>query len=54
MLDKASKILDFNLLELCLKGPESELERLDGMALSKAWPFGKNLERDGARTLVLP
>lgn len=27
MLDKAANMLDFNLLELCLKGPESELER---------------------------
>jgi len=27
MLDKANKMLDFNLLDLCLKGPETELER---------------------------
>ena len=31
MLDKAANMLDFNLLELCLKGPESELERLDSI-----------------------
>ena len=35
MLDKAGKMLDFNLLELCLKGPESELERL-GRSLSES------------------
>ena len=34
MLDKANKMLDFNLLDLCLKGPETELERLGG---SKRW-----------------
>ena len=28
MLQQAEKLLDFNLLELCLKGPESELEPL--------------------------
>lgn len=27
-------MLDFNLLDLCLKGPETELERLGG---SKRW-----------------
>lgn len=34
MLDKANKMLDFNLLDLCLKGPETELERL---GVSKRW-----------------
>lgn len=36
MLDKAANMLDFNLLELCLKGPESELERLD--SIWGLWP----------------
>ena len=31
MLDKANKMLDFNLLDLCLKGPETELEKLGGI-----------------------
>ena len=36
MLDKAANMLDFNLLELCLKGPESELEWLD--SIWGLWP----------------
>ena len=28
MLEKANNMLDFNLLDLCLKGPEPELELL--------------------------
>eukprot|EP00435_Cladocopium_sp_Y103_P032606 s3782_g8.t1 len=39
MLDKAAKMLDFDLLELCLKGPESELERLD--SIWGLWPRTK-------------